>query len=301
MAKPKAPAPDAEAPVAAVRLLVYLRVSTSRQAKTELSIPDQRRQIEAWAAARGHAIIGEYVEDASATDDRRPVFQRMIDRACEGDSMVDAIVVHSYSRFYRESFEHELYLRKLRKCGVRLISITQEFSDDSDPSQDMARKFIAMFDEYQSRENAKHVIRAMKENARQGFWNGSRPPFGYRAVEVEQRGARMKKRLEIDAVEAELVRLVFRLCLEGSNGSGPMGVKAIVVWLNAHGYRTRSGSTWAIGPLHKMLTNGAYVGQARFNVVDSRTRTRKPKSEHIVFASPVIIVNRRAILTPLVG
>jgi len=28
---------------------------------------------------------------------------------------------------------------------------------------------IALFDEYQSKENAKHVIRSMKENARQGF------------------------------------------------------------------------------------------------------------------------------------
>ena len=27
--------------------------------------------------------------------------------------------------------------------------------------------------EYQSKENAKHVVRALKEKARQGFWNGS--------------------------------------------------------------------------------------------------------------------------------
>jgi hypothetical protein len=30
---------------------------------------------------------------------------------------------------------------------------------------------ITLFDEYQSRENAKRVLRAMKENARQGFYN----------------------------------------------------------------------------------------------------------------------------------
>ena len=33
------------------------------------------------------------------------------------------------------------------------------------------------------------MLRAMKENARQGFWNGSLPPIGYRVVEAaEQRG-----------------------------------------------------------------------------------------------------------------
>ena len=50
------------------------------------------------------------------------------------------------------------------------------------------RKVIALFDEYQSKENAKHVIRSMKENARQGFWNGATAPLGYKLVEAEKRG-----------------------------------------------------------------------------------------------------------------
>jgi site-specific DNA recombinase len=28
----------------------------------------------------------------------------------------------------------------------------------------------------------------MKENARQGFWNGALPPIGYRIIAGEQRG-----------------------------------------------------------------------------------------------------------------
>lgn len=46
----------------------------------------------------------------------------------------------------------------------------------------MMRQIMALFDEYQSKENAKHLLRALKENARQGFWNGSLPPIGYRIV-----------------------------------------------------------------------------------------------------------------------
>ena len=144
------------------------------------------------------------------------------------------IVVHSFSRFFRDAFGLEFYVRKLAKHGVRLVSITQELGDD--PAQVMMRQVIALFDEYQSKENAKHVLRSMKENARQGYWNGARPPFGYQAVEVERRGSRIKKKLAIDPVEAETVRLIFRLFLEGDGRSGPMGVKAIAVWLNTHGY-----------------------------------------------------------------
>jgi DNA invertase Pin-like site-specific DNA recombinase len=279
-----------ELTAARLNAFVYLRVSTGRQAETDLSIPDQRRQVEAWCAARGHIIIDEFVEPgASATDDKRPEFQRMIDRATDGENSIDLIVVHSYSRFFRDSFKLEFYLRKLAKSGVKLVSITQEFNDDADPAQAMMRKVVALFDEYQSKENAKHVLRAMKENARQGFWNGARPPYGYNAVAVEQRGARIKKRLEIDVVEAELVRLVFRLVLEGHEGSGPKGIKAIASWLNANGYRTRSGATWAIGPLHVMLTNTVYAGVARFNITDARSRTRKSEAEHVTSPAPIII------------
>lgn len=47
----------------------------------------------------------EFVEPgASATDDQRPEFQRMIERACDDDRPFDVIIVHSYSRFMRDSF-----------------------------------------------------------------------------------------------------------------------------------------------------------------------------------------------------
>jgi site-specific DNA recombinase len=77
----------------------------------------------------------------------------------------------------RDSFQLELYIRKLAKVGVRPVSITHELGED--PAQVMMRQVMALFDEYQSRENGKHVLRAMKENARQGFCNGSRLPPGY--------------------------------------------------------------------------------------------------------------------------
>jgi len=52
---------------------------------------------------------------------------------------------------------------------------------------------------------------AIPENARQGFWNGATPPLGYKLIEVEKRGAKTKKKLDIDPVEAETVRLIYRL------------------------------------------------------------------------------------------
>lgn len=279
---------NGEVTTAGQRAALYLRVSTGRQAEHDLSIPDQRSQTAMWVAARGLQVVAEYIEPgASATDDRRPEFQRMVERACDGECAFDVIVVHSFSRFFRDAFGLEFYVRKLAKHNVKLVSITQELGDD--PAQVMMRQVIALFDEYQSKENAKHVLRSMKENARQGFWNGSTPPFGYRTFEVERRGARIKKRLEIDEVEAEQVRLIFRLLQGGHEGQGPLGVKGIATWLNEKGYRTRRGGLWGLGSVHQLVTNPVYGGRWRFNTVEARTRKRKSDAEHIYADAPAII------------
>jgi hypothetical protein len=156
-----------------------------------------------------------------------------------------------------------MYVRKLAKVGVRIASVTQELGDD--PAQIMMRQIIAMFDEYQSRENAKHVLRAMKENARQGFYNGSPLPLGYTVEEFEKRGARIKKKLVVDPVEAETVKLIFNLYTLGDGKSGPIGVKAIACWLNERGHRSRTGGRFGTGTVHKILTNPVYAGTWVFN------------------------------------
>ncbi len=171
-------------PHVATRAVLYLRVSTARQAEHDVSIPDQRKQGEAWCAARGYELVETFVEaGASATNDRRPEFQRMIEAGTAKPPAFDVVVVHSFSRFFRDQFQFEFHVRKLAKNGVKLVSITQDLGDD--PMSVMMRKIMTLFDEYQSKENAKHVLRAMKENARQGFWNGALPPIGYRIVASE--------------------------------------------------------------------------------------------------------------------
>lgn len=278
----------AKGPAASVRAALYLRVSTGRQAQHDLSIPDQKSRSESWCKSHGWTIVAEYIEPgATATDDRRPAFQQMIERACDGDRAFDVIVVHSYSRFFRDSFGQEFYLRKLAKHGVRLVSITQPLGDEQDPAQMMMRKVIALFDEYSSKENGKHVLRSMLANASLGFWNGAICPLGYKLVEAEKRGQKIKKKLEIDSVEAETVRLVFRLCLTGDGKSGALGIKEIVKWLNTRGYRTRRGKTFSVSTIHKMLTNTIYVGKWRFN---QKSKTGKKSNNEIVEISvPAII------------
>lgn len=53
---------------------LYLRVSTTRQAEVDLSIPDQLAQTRAYCERQGWRVFAEYAEPgASAMDDNRPV------------------------------------------------------------------------------------------------------------------------------------------------------------------------------------------------------------------------------------
>ena len=153
-----------------LRAALYLRVSTARQAEHDVSIPDQRRQGEGYCTSRGYRLVETYVEPgASATNDRRPEFQRMIEAGISKPAPFDVVVVHSFSRFFHDHFELEFYVRKLAKNGIKLVSITQEMGDD--PMHVMMRQIMALFDEYQSKENAKHVLRALKAVAL-GYYPG---------------------------------------------------------------------------------------------------------------------------------
>lgn len=266
-----------------MKVALYLRVSTARQAEKDLSIPDQRNQLERWSKDRDCTVVAEYVEPgASATDDRRPQFQRMMEDATRPDRPFDAVLVHSFSRFFRDSFQFEMHRRTLEKNNVALISITQTVSDD--PSGQMFRQLVAMFDEYQSRETAKHVLRSMKENARLGFWNGAPAPYGYKAVTVEVRADAVKKKLEIDLVEAEVVREIFDLCRSGR------GIRLIADHLNRKGltYR-RKGRKWTSGLVHQVLTREAYAGTHYFNRTEAKRKRGKEKREWVAFETPVII------------
>lgn len=101
-----------------LRAALYLRVSTARQAEHDVSIPDQKRQGEAYCASRGYQLVETYVEPgASATNDRRPEFQPMIEAGTSKPAPFDVVVVHSFSRFFRDAFELEFYVRKLARTA----------------------------------------------------------------------------------------------------------------------------------------------------------------------------------------
>ncbi|BBE51261.1 Recombinase [Ferriphaselus amnicola] len=266
-------------------IALYARVSTVRQAENDLSIPDQLRQMQDWAKQNGHIVVAKYVEPgASATDDKRPIFQKMMSDALAKPPMFEAIIVHSHSRFFRDGIEAGVRERMLKRNGVKLFSITQPTTEDS--NGELVRNIIRMFDGYQSQETSKHTSRAMKENARQGYFNGSRAPFGYVAVSTDVSGARgrKKKKLAIHADEANVARQIYRLYLSSLG----MGFKEIAIHLTKSGLLMR-GRPWNVQKVSTILSDTLYMGEYYFNVRDSRSNCNRPPEEWVKTLIPAIV------------
>lgn len=281
------PACAPEFPRVAPRASAYVRVSTSRQAEHETSLSDQIAAITGYCEARGILLVDVYREPgASATDDNRPQFQSMVETATSRERPYDLVIVHSFSRFFRDQFEFERYRRKLAKAKVELVSITQDVGEGA--TGDLVRSILSKFDEYQSAETAKHVRRSMVANARQGFWNGSRPPLGYKVLVAERRGDKDKKVLAVDESEAPLVRRIFSLYLEGDGESGPIGIKKIASWLNQRSYRYR-GKPFHVSNVDAVLRRTTYAGTHYFNRSDSRSGERRPREQWVPMKVPPII------------
>ncbi|MDO8961495.1 MAG: recombinase family protein [Methylophilus sp.] len=267
---------------------LYARVSTVKQAEKDLSIPDQLNQMRDWCAANGHAVAMEYIEPgASATDDRRPSFQQMVADATSDSQPYEAIIVHSRSRFFRDLFEFLNYERMLKRANCKIVSITQQTTDD--PAGEMASKIFSLFDEYQSKENGKHTLRAMRENARRGYINGSKPPFGYRALEVDVIGCKGKKKkvIDVDPMESVIVKQIYDFYLHGNN-KGSMGAKEIATHLNQKNILMRT-QKWNRSRVHEVLCNKAYIGEYYFNKRNNKTKRIKPQEEWIKLAIQPII------------
>ncbi len=270
-----------------MRVCLYTRVSTARQAEQGLSLPDQRKQLHKFCDDNGHAIIREYCDEGvTGTTDHRPEFQKMISDALKKPSPFEAIVVYDLSRFFRNVELQGTYIRKLKAVGVRLISMTQQFQQGA--TGDFMTTILGGTNAFYSAQLGERVSGAMIENATRGYANGARPPYGYKTVATAEMGKQgFKKRLAVDPAEAGIVKMVFDLYLHGYKGKS-LGVKAISAHLNERGI-TRRGQKWTRSKVHELLCNRAYIGEHYFNKVNSKLRIQHPKSEWVpVKVEPIV-------------
>lgn len=144
------------------RWVSYLRVSTVEQAEKELSLTAQRRSAEEFADRHDAIIEHHYLEPgASGTATHRPVFNELLGDALAPGSTISTIVVHHTSRFTRDATHVRVVKKQLRRAGVRVLSVTQELTED--PMGTLMEGFFECIDQYESELNGLRTSAAMRE------------------------------------------------------------------------------------------------------------------------------------------
>ncbi|MCB9558116.1 MAG: recombinase family protein [Deltaproteobacteria bacterium] len=263
------------------RVVLYMRVSTPGQAEKDLSLPAQLDALKNYCKQKGYIIVGEYEEPgASGTDDNRPVFRRMLMDVLAPSSEIDAVLVVYLSRFMRNATRSRIVKEKLAKAGVRVVAITQEVSDD--PSGHLMEAVFEAFDQFESEMNGLRTKAALRENAKRGYFNGSRPPFGFKIEKVEVKPELWRGKLVPNPDEVPIVREVIQAYITQT------GAKAAAGDLNQRGFRYR-GKLFSKDLVFKIVDETAAIGTYHWGKVNFKTNTWNPEEEWIAIPTDPII------------
>lgn len=230
-----------------MKAALYARYSSDKQ--TEQSIEGQVRVVEAYCAHHNIEIVSRYYDRATSASkdvDARHEFQRMVSDSVHG--RWDAVVVYKLDRFARNRYDSATYKAKLKKHGVRVISATENISEN--PEGVILESVLEGMAEYFSAELSQKVRRGMKESALKANSTGGSIPLGYRLN---------GKKLEIDPAYEWVAKEIFKLKAAGWSN------RNICDKINGLGYRTKKGKPFVPKSFSAIFANPKYIGTYDYN------------------------------------
>lgn len=235
----------------------YIRVSSEMQVEQGSSLPSQLSAIIEYAAKNGFEILPEHVysdEGLSARSDDRPDFQRMVAAAKLSRQPFSAIICYESSRFARNREDAIIYKSLLRRRGIQVRFVKQDFDDS--PMGKLMEGMSEIIDEWYSANFAVETKRGQKQNAKDGYSTGGRPPYGLRITKIKNEHGKVKSRWEPDPETVPVVCRIYREYISG------IGYNVIVDGLNRDGVLAPSGGMWNKNTLHYILHKNqpAYLG-----------------------------------------
>jgi hypothetical protein len=289
------------------RGVAWARVSTDEQKRKGLSIPQQLREIRAFAERRGVQIVAEFSEASSAfrPQSRRPRFHRMLTTVAN-DPTLKVILVHDYSRFSRDSLSAGMLIQELQRTGIRVLSVSEPPLDCPTSIGVFVQAITLAKNEAFSRDISFHTSKGARANVQTRdpvtgwcYKNGGMPPWGYRAVLVN-RGAKdgpmvWKRIWELDSTEVQerAVHEWVRHCLVDVAGRGAT-IRDLCEFCTTHNLPRRRGGPWYRSIWRDLLGPASllqYCGLAVWGRCDGRSSRPRPIEEWTIVpeAHPAII------------
>lgn len=269
---------------------LYIRLSREDGDKEESSsVTNQREILKRFINENENFfIVKEYVDDGwSGTNFNRPSFKEMIKDIEKG--IIDTVITKDLSRLGRDYIDTGYYLQRyFPEHSVRYIAILDNIDTIEDAGMSDIAPFKSIINDMYVKDISKKIRSSLTERRKAGNFLGVTAPYGY------QKDPNNKYHLIIEPKEAEVVRKVFALYLQGN------GLTRIAQILTKDGVpvpgeardigktkKTVLYSSWKQTTIRRILENRVYLGDLvqfkRKNVnYKSKIRIKVPEEERVI-------------------
>ena len=215
---------------------------------------------------------------------KRDEFLRMI-KDCE-KGKIDMILTKSVSRFARNIVDSLSYVRKLKAMGIAIYFEEQNINSLKEDSETYIGIYSVMA-QTESENISANVKWGISKRMENGTYCSNMNMFGYRRDKIT-------KEITIVESEAEVVRWIFNLFLDGKSAL------QIKNWLEENGIKTFYGkSVWQTTSILAILQNEKYCGDVMYQktyCVDCLTKKKKvnngQKTKYLVVNDHPAIIPR---------
>ena len=270
----------------------------SAKDRQENSVAIQQELVQKWAKENGVEIVQEFADRGKSglTAEGRDGFNDMLDNWVKRRKDFDAVLCLDVSRWGRfQDMDHSAtYSAECKKYGKDVIYTTMGLPRPDDQYYSLQVQFERLRAAQHSKELSVKVSHGCIHIARQGFWNGGRPPYGLdrillderrnplQTLQLHQKKGIANQRVTLAPGPEEEVKTVQRIFLELTQARHSL--EKIADGLNESGIPAGRGGVWTAGKVRRILCNALYTGTMIYNKTTQKLKTprrRVPQNEWI--------------------
>lgn len=232
----------------AIRTAIYCRVSSHNKAQIESLTAQISGLTSLVAYMPGYVLVDTYIDIASgSSSDKRPGFQRLV-KDCQ-QKKIQYVITKSASRFARDIVDALEAIREIQSAGAKVYFETEKIDSDNPDMQVTLAVHLAVA-ELENKSRSENIQWGMRVGAEEGcnkIYN--KVCYGFKHDKDGN--------LVVKEEEAENVRLIFRLYLDGHS------VLSIIKELKIKKIVSPSGKDkWNKHCIEKILRNPKYAGDS---------------------------------------
>ena len=232
---------------AKIRVAAYCRVSSDSADQINSFMAQVKYYEEFLSDSTTQQFVGIYADEGitGTRIDKRDEFKRLLHDCRKGK--IDRIITKSISRFSRNTKDCLTSVRELKELGISVM-FEKENIDTANMTDEMMITLMGGLAQEESVSISNNVRWGIHKQMQNGTFIASSVPYGYRLI---------NKQLVIVKSEAEVVRSIFQMYLEGN------GTNTISAELRSLGL-IRKNSEWGKNAVRYILSNEKYIGESTF-------------------------------------